>query len=164
MAGQTANSGLTVQAIGQYFSYRLLVIPAVALLMVMTTYASLRSNRVYAGGAGDAEVNLGQESLGTENKEAGDFALDTRDTNVSRGDGRQQPILSYPVQASDEDLDVAGTQGGYSNVSAMTAFNIDWGTEDSGILSAFLGHLKKTLPKARIYHPADQMVAGASEA
>ena len=35
MAGQTTDSGLITQAIGRYLSYRLLVIPAVALLMVM---------------------------------------------------------------------------------------------------------------------------------
>ena len=52
----------------------------------------------------------------------------------------------------------------YPVFRATTGFYVDWGAEDNGILSAFLGHLKKSLPKARIYHPADQAVPVASEA
>ena len=74
-----------------------------------------------------------------------------------------QPF-SDAIQGNDEDIDAAGSQEGYSNVSATTGFYVDWGAEDNGILSAFLGHLKKSLPKARIYHPADQVVPVASEA
>ena len=164
MAGQTTGSGLITQAIGQYFSYRLLVIPALALLMVMAMYVAIRSNRAYAGATGDNEINLGQESLAAETQQGEDFAFDTSDANTARGDGRQQSIFSYTIEENDEDIDVAGTQSGYPNASAMTASYVDWGGQDNGILSAFLGHLKKTLPGARGPSAADHMVAGASDA
>lgn len=148
MAGQATDSGLIAQAIGRYFSYRLFVIPAVALLVVMTVYVALRSNRVYAGAVGDSEVSLGQESPATSVQQGENFALDTREAS----------------QGNDDDLESAGTQGGYSNGIAMTASYTDWGGEDNGILSAFLGHLKKTLPEPRVQGAADHMVVGASEA
>ena len=56
------------------------------------------------------------------------------------------------------------TPHGYPVFRATTGFYVDWGAEDNGILTAFLGHLKKSLPKVRVYHPADQVVPGASEA
>ena len=155
MAGQSTDSGLIAQAIGRYFSYRLLAISAVALLMVMAAYVALRSNRLYAGTAGDSEVNMGQQGE--------DSALSTRDAGTPRGGG-QQTGFSDAIQGNDEEVDVAGTQEGYSNVSATTGFYVDWGAEDNGILSALLGHLKKSLPKVRVYHPADQVAAGASGA
>ena len=148
MAGQTTDSGLSAQAIGRYFSYRLLVIPAVALLMVMTAYVALRGNRAYVSGANDNEVNIGQESPATETRQSGGFALDGLDASQGNNDG----------------LESAGTQVGYSNVTSMTAFYADWGAEDNGILSAFLGHLKKTLPEDRGLSAAGPVVAGASEA
>ena len=164
MAGQTANSGLITQAIGRCFSYRLLVIPALALLMVMAMYVAIRSNRAYAGAAGDNEINLGQESLGTGTQQSNDFALGTWDTDTPSSDGSQQPAFSYTVQENDEGIDISGTQEGYSNVSAMTASYADWGAEDNRLLSALLGHLKKTLPEARVPSAANNMVAGAAEA
>ena len=164
MAGQTTGSGLITQAIGQYFTYRLLVIPALALLMVTAMYVAIRSNRAYAGAVRDNEINLGQESLETDAQGYTDFAFETQDTSTPHGDGRQQPAFSYTVQEDDEALDIAGTQEGYSNASAMTASYVDWGGQDNGILSAFLGHLKKTLPEARVPSTAGPMVPGASEA
>ena len=163
MAGQTTDSGLIAQAIGRYFTYRLLVIPAVALLIAMAAYAALRSNRVYGFGASDAYISLGQESLAAGFQEGEGFAIDTRDTSTPRGGG-QQTGSSYAVEGTEEDTDVADAPGGYSNVGAMTASYADWGGEDNGILSAFLGHLKKSLPEVRVYHPEDQVVLGASEA
>ena len=163
MAEQTTDNGLIAQAIGRYSSYRLIIIPALALLVVMITYVALRGNRAYAGAAGDSEISLVQESLEAGNQQGEGFALGTRDANTARGDGRQQ-VSSYAGQGNDEDTDVAGTQGSYSNVGAMTASYTDWGGENNGILSAFLGHLKKTLPEARGLGAADHVVAGASEA
>ena len=163
MAGQTTDSGLIARAIGRYFSYRLLIIPAVALLMLMIAYVGLRGNRVSAVGARDYDVSLGQQSLATGIQQGEDFALDTRDTGTPRGGG-QQTGFSDAIQGNDEEIDVAGTQEGYSNVTATTGFYVDWGAEDNGILTAVLGHLKKSLPKARIYHPANQVVPVASEA
>ena len=132
MAGQTTDSGLIAQAIGRYFTYRLLVIPAVALLIAMAAYAALRSNRVYGFGASDAYISLGQESLAAGFQEGEGFAIDTRDTSNPRGGG-QQTGSGYAGQGNDEDVDVAGTQEGYSNVGAMTASYADWGGEDNGI-------------------------------
>ncbi len=163
MAGRTTDSGLVAQTIGRYFSYRLLVIPAVALLMVMAAYAALRGNRVYGFGASDAYINLGQESLAAGFQAGDDFALDVQDASTPRGGG-QQTGFSYAVEGTDEDTDVTDAPGGYSNVSAMTASYADWGGADNGILSAFLGHLKKTLPEARDASPAEFAVVGASEA
>ena len=148
MAGQSGNNGLIAQAIGQYFTYRLLVIPAVALLMVMTAYVALRGNRAYVSRANDNQINIGQESMATETRRSGGFALDGLDAS----------------QGNDDGLESAGTQGGYSNVTAMTASYVDWGAEDNSILSAFLGHLKKTLPEDRGLSAAGPVVAGASEA
>ena len=162
MAGQTTDSGLIAQAIGRYFSYRLLVIPAVALLMVMTAYFALRGNRVYAVGTSHNEVKLGQESLATGVQQGEDFALDTREASTPRGGGQQ--VSSYAIQGNDEDDDVAGSPEGYSNATAMTASYTEWGGEDNGILSAFIGHLKKTLPEPRVQSAANHMVLGASEA
>ena len=164
MAGQTANSGLITQAIGQYFTYRLLVIPALALLMVTAMYVAIRSNRAYAGAAGDNEINLGQESLETDAQEYTDFAFETQDTSTPSGDGRQQSAFSYPAQENDEDIDIADTQQGYSNVSAMTGSYADWGAEDNRLLSALLGHLKKTLPETRVPTTTGHMALGSTEA
>ena len=163
MAGQTTSRGLMAQTIGRYFMYSLLVAPAIALLMVMTAYVALRGNRVYSGGVSDAYINLGQESLAAGFQEGGGFAFDAQDAGTPRGDGRQTSF-SYAIQGNDEDIDVAGTQEGYSNVGAMTAFHTDWGTEGNLFLSAILGQLKKTLPEARVPSVADHMVVGASEA
>ena len=164
MAGQTANSGLITQAIGRCFSYRLLVIPALALITVMAMYVAIRSNRVYAGAAGENEINLGQESLETGTQQGEGFTLGTRDTDTPSGDGRQQPAFSYAIEENDEDVDIAVTPEGYSNVSAMTASYADWGAEDNRLLSALLGHLKKTLPETRGVSAAGPVVVGASEA
>ncbi len=163
MAGNSTDSGLIAQAIGRYFTFKLLVIPAVALLMLMIAYVGLRGNRVSAVGARDYDVSLGQQSLATGTQQGEDFALDTRGTGTPR-DGGQETGFSNAIQGNDEYIDVEGTQESYSNVTATTGFYVDWGAEDNGILSAFLGHLKKSLPKARIYHPADQVVPVASEA
>lgn len=56
MDGQTTDRGLITQTIGRYFRYRLLVIPAVALLIGMTAYVALRNSRVNAGSASDNEI------------------------------------------------------------------------------------------------------------
>ncbi len=159
MAGQTTDSGLIAQTIGRYFMYGLLVAPAVALIMVITMYVALRSNRVYAFGTS----NLVQESMAIETQQGEDFAVGTRDASTPSGGG-QQTGFSYAAQGNDEEIGVAGTQEGYSNVGAMTASYADWGGEDNGILSAFLGHLKKTLPEARVQSAANQVFLGASEA
>ena len=144
MASQIANSGLTTQAIGQYFSYRLLVTPAVALLMMMTTFVSLRSHRVYPGTARDTEINLGQESLETDAQGNGDFAFATRDTNMPRGDGRQQPVSSYTVQESDEDL------GLDANIGPGTRSYLGQGTDGYSLWSATLAHAKEIVFMKRV--------------
>ncbi len=163
MAGQSRNSGFVAQAIEQFFTYRTLAIPAVALLILMAVYVALRSNRAYTVGASDTGVKQGQQSLASGTRDSGDFAIGYQDTGTPRGSG-QQMGSRYAIQENEEDIDVAAIQEGYSNVTATTASYADWGGEDSGILSAFIGILKKSLPKVRIYHPGDQMVAGAAGA
>ena len=161
MAGQTTDSGLSAQAIGRYFSYRLFVIPAVALLVVMTVYVALLSNRVYAFGVWDNEVNIGQESPATGIRDG--FALEAQDAGTPKGGGQQQ-VSAYAIQGNADDDDVAGSREGYSNAIAMTAAYTDWGGENNGILSAFLGHLKKTLPEARGVSAQSHLISGAAEA
>ena len=158
MAVQTANSGLITQAIGQYFSYRLLVIPALALLMVITAYVALRGNSLYPGAAGDNEINLRAEI-----QDGNDFALGVQDADTPIRDGSQPSAFSYTAQGNDEDIDISDTQEGYSNVSAMTGSYADWGAEDNRLLSALLGHLKKTLPEARVPSTTGHLVAGGTE-
>ena len=162
MDRQIANSGLATQAIGQYFSYRLLVIPAVALLMMMTTFVSLRSHRIYPGAARDPEINLGQGQLETDAQEDTDLTFATLDTNMPRGDGRQQPVSGYTVQENDEEVEVTGTQEGYSNVSAMTGFHVDWGAENNRLLFALLTHMKKAGPEFRGLSLAGHLVPVAA--
>ena len=159
MVGQTTHIGLTTQAIGQYFSYRLLVIPAVALLMMMTTFVSLRSHRIYPGAARDTDINLGQDHLETDAQANGDFAFATWDTNMPRGDGRQQPVSGYAVQVNDEDLDLD------ANTRLGTGSYLNQGTDGYSLWSAVLTHAKeigflKRVPTAAASHP----VSGAAAA